>query len=180
MQFLEVSSRVPKKCMIKPFQAGTCCIFNKTTLLQLKDVASAVLAREKSTSLAELFSAELKFTIDTLNDWFSNVIKPKFFELNDIKQQIFIKENPIVPSKTTCSICGFLLDVKADSEEHKNWYDFIIECEHLFLRNIYSSTDLKEMDVDTTEKYLDIIYRLLKLSPMFARALDSGDMSDEF
>ena len=33
--------------------------------------------REKSTSLAELFSIELKFTIDTLNNWFSNTIKLK-------------------------------------------------------------------------------------------------------
>ena len=139
-----------------------------------------MLGLEKSTSLAELFSVELKFTIDTLNDWFSDVIKPKFFELNDIKKQIFIKENPIVPSKTTCSICGFLLDVEADSEEHKNWYNFIIECEHLFLRNIYSSTDLKEMDIDITDKYCNILYRLLELSHMFERALNIGDMSDEF
>ena len=42
--------------------------FNKTTFYQLKDAASAVLAREKATSLAELFSIELKFTVDTLND----------------------------------------------------------------------------------------------------------------
>ena len=35
--------------------------FNKTTFYQLKDTASAVLAHEKSTSLAELFSMELKF-----------------------------------------------------------------------------------------------------------------------
>ena len=69
--------------------------FNKTTFLQLKDGASAVLAREKSTSLAELFLVELKFTIGILNDWFSNVIKPKFFELEDIKKQILTKENPI-------------------------------------------------------------------------------------
>ena len=58
-----------------------------TTFFQLKDEASAVLAREKSTSLAELFSVELKFTIDILNHWFFNVIKPKFFELNDIKKK---------------------------------------------------------------------------------------------
>ena len=63
--------------------------FNKTTFYQLKDAAFAVLAREKSTSLAELFSVELKFTIDTLNDWFSRIIKPKFFELDDIKKHIF-------------------------------------------------------------------------------------------
>ena len=42
--------------------------FDKTTFYQLKDAATAVLACEKSTSLAELFSVELKFTINTLNN----------------------------------------------------------------------------------------------------------------
>ena len=45
--------------------------FNKVSFRQLKDAASVVLAREKCTSLAELFPIELKFTIDTLKDWFS-------------------------------------------------------------------------------------------------------------
>ena len=81
-----------------------------------------MLAREKSTSLAELFSIELKFTVDTLNDWFSNTIKPKFLEPNDIKKHIFTKENPIVSSKTISSICGFLIDV-----EDEDWYDFAIQ-----------------------------------------------------
>lgn len=62
--------------------------FNKTTFFQLKAAASAVLVREKSTSLAGLFSVELKFTIDTLSDWFFNIIMPKFLELNDIKKFI--------------------------------------------------------------------------------------------
>lgn len=84
-------------------------------------------AREKSTSLAELFSIELKLAIDTLNAWFSNTIKPKFIELNDIKKQIYIKENPIVLSKTIYCTCGFLLDIKTDGE-HKRWYEFIVEC----------------------------------------------------
>ena len=77
---------------------------------QWKDAASAVLAREKSTSLAELFSVELKFTVNTLNDWFSRVIKPKCFEPDDIKKEIFMKESQIAKSQI-CSICGFLLDV---------------------------------------------------------------------
>ena len=77
----------------------------------MKDAAYAVLAREKSTSLAELFSVELKFTVDTLNEWFSKIIKPKFFQLDDIKKQIFLKENPIDQSKEIYSICGFLLNV---------------------------------------------------------------------
>ena len=67
--------------------------FNKTTFYHLKDAADAGLACEKSTSLAELFSVELKFTIDTLNAWFLDTIKSKYFDL-----QNFIKENPFVPS----------------------------------------------------------------------------------
>ena len=85
-----------------------------TTFYQLKDAASAVLACEKSMSLAKLFSVQLKFTVDTLNDWFSRIIKPKIFEHDDIKKQIFMKENTIVHSKTICSICGILLNVEGD------------------------------------------------------------------
>ena len=85
--------------------------FNRITFCQLKDVATAVLALEKSASLAEL-----KFIIDTLSSWFSNTIKAKLLELDDIKKQVFVKENPIAPSKTTCCIYGFLLDTQACGE----------------------------------------------------------------
>ena len=57
---------------------------------------------KKKTSLAELFLVEFKFVTDTLNDWFSNIIKPKFLELSDIKKDIFRKRNPIVSSETNC------------------------------------------------------------------------------
>ena len=39
---------------------------DQVTLKQLKDAASAVAFRDSCTSLAEMFSAELKFTVDTL------------------------------------------------------------------------------------------------------------------
>ena len=82
--------------------------FNKTTFSQLKDAVDAVMAREKSTSLAELFSVELKFTVDTLNDWFSSILKPKFLKVDIIKKQAYRKENPIDKQKAICSICSFL------------------------------------------------------------------------
>ena len=40
--------------------------FDRVLIGQLKDAASAVASREKCTSLVEMFSIELKFTIDTL------------------------------------------------------------------------------------------------------------------
>ena len=48
------------------FKNEHAAFFDRTTFYQLKDAASAMLAREKLTSLPELFSVELKFTIDIL------------------------------------------------------------------------------------------------------------------
>ena len=133
-----------------------------------------MLAREKSASLAEQFSVKLKFAIDTLNDWCSRIIKMKFFELDDIKKQKFFKENPLAYSKTKCSIYGFLLDMKWG-----NWFDFVVKCEHLFLRNIYSLDDLKKMDIESEEKYTEIVHRLLEFYALLEKALDDGDVADE-
>ena len=93
---------------------------------------------------------------------FSNTIKSKFLELDDIKKQMFIKEIPFVPSETICCICGFLLYVHERGKgEHKSWYNFIVECEHLFLRNICSKADLQEMKIDDIRKYYEIFHRLV-------------------
>ena len=121
-------------------------LFDKTTFYQLKDADSAVLAREKSTSLAELFSVELKFTIDTLKAWFGKIIKPKFFEIDCAMKQDFPKKNP-VNSSTVCYLCDFPL--VADSK--KGWFDFVVRCEYLFLKNIYSYNDLKQMNIKNEE-----------------------------
>ena len=77
------------------------------TYSQLKDATTAILARGKSTSLSELFSIELKFTIDMLNKWFSKLIKQKFLELTDTKKQDFIKENPFFLLKPPTVFVGF-------------------------------------------------------------------------
>ena len=105
--------------------------------------------------------------------WFSSIIKPEFFEINDIKKQIFRKENPINRQNTICSICGFLLDINV------GWFDFIVKCEHLFPNNINSGDELEEMDVETEEKYTGIIYRPLEYYPLFEKAIKNGDICDE-
>ena len=163
MAFTRSFQQTPEKIYdLSHFKREHQPFFNKNTFGQLKDAAGAVLAREKRTSLAEMFSVEFKFTTDTLNDWFSNIIKPKFLELSDIKKDIFRKRNSIVSSETNCWICGLLLDVEARGK-HKRWYDFIINCKHLFLRNIYSENDLKNMEIQTEHKDYDIFNRFIRL-----------------
>ena len=46
--------------------------------------------------------------------------------------------------------------------EGEGWYGFVVNREHLFLRNIYTPFELKEMNIETIES-----------------ALDDGDVSDE-
>ena len=77
--------------------------FDPVTFDQMKDAGTNVLVRQKSTSLSELFSAELKFAIDILVKWFGCLLKSKFLELSQIQNQIFTKENPI----ECCCICRF-------------------------------------------------------------------------
>ena len=91
--------------------------FNKTTFYQLKDATSAVLAHEKPTSLAELFSDELKFTIDTLKYWFLRIVKPKFFEIDSARKQKFRKDNPL-DKDSLCCLCDFPLAVDGE----KGWF----------------------------------------------------------
>ena len=73
------------------FKSKHAPFFDNITLKQLKGAASAVLSRQKCTTL-ELFLIELKFTIDTLRDWFNRIIKPKFFELDCSKKTAWRKK----------------------------------------------------------------------------------------
>ena len=153
-------------------------VFDRTTFYQLKDAATAVLARKKSTSLAEIFSVRIKIYCGYLNNWFLNRVKPKFTELDDIKIQIFINENPIISAKT-CSVCGFLLDVEV-TRESKHWYDFIVEYKYLFLKNISSYSKFKKIDIENIDNYYSFFDRLIKLFTAFESDLDGIEETLEF
>ena len=70
-------------------------------------------------------------------------------------------------SKACCCICGFLLDTEI-SHEHKKaekirtWYDFIVQKEHLFIRNIYTKEEISSMEnLSTLESYCKKFNRFL-------------------
>ena len=129
----------------------------------------SALTREKSSSLSELFSVELKSTIDTLNKSFSTIIKAKCLEEADIEKQTFIKENLLIPSKTSCYIFGIVLDVEPCGE-HDRWFDFLVETEHLFIRNIYIEDDLEQMEnVKNTCNYYASFEIFVELVPIVER-----------
>ena len=50
----------------------------------------------------------LKFTLDTLVNWFNSVSRQKYLEQNYFQKRAFIVKNPLDLSKTTCCIRGFM------------------------------------------------------------------------
>ena len=76
-----------------------------------------------------------------------------------------------------CRICDFPIAVDGE----KGWFNFIVECEYLFPRNIYSYEDLKQMKIENEENYKDIIRELIDFYPLFENALQENhdDMCDE-
>ena len=68
--------------------------FDKVNFKKLNDSATNVLINTKSTSLLEMFSTELKFNFDVLVKWFNDIFKSRFNELDELKKQKFIRENP--------------------------------------------------------------------------------------
>ena len=159
---------------ISHFKSEHIPFFDQVLLRQLKDAASAVALRKKCTSLAEMFSLELKFTVDTLKGWFNKIIKPKFFEVDHDKKSSWRKQNPL-RNKTNCCICDFPIDPHATN----GWFDHVVNFEHLFLRNIYSLSHMKTMGIDDIGEYKENLYRLLSIFTHFEDALQNGEPNEE-
>lgn len=50
----------------------------------------------------------------------------------------------------------------------------------LFEEYIYSESHLRDMEIETNDKYYRIFNRLMRLFPTVESALDDGEMSEEF
>ena len=69
-----------------------------------------------------------------------------------------------------------LLVVSIDTDacgEHKRWYDFIIEREHLLIRNIYTEDELEKMEkINDICCYYDSFEKFIELVPIIEQALE--------
>ena len=77
-------SEQPKRRLINVLNCTTKDF--ERTLLQ--NLFLNALNKAKSISLLEMFSIELKFTIDALVKWFNDVFKSRFNELDELKNKI--------------------------------------------------------------------------------------------
>ena len=123
--------------------------FNSKTLLQLQNAALAVENRKENTSLAEMFSIELKFTINCLKFWFAR--NRKVLEITEHQRLQFTQNN----AKNTCCICDFPIQSRADN----GWFEHVCRAEHLFLDNIFNAKDLHRMGMTDFESTLTSLKR---------------------
>lgn len=86
--------------------------------------------REKNTALSEMFSIELKFTVERLKSWFNRY--HKVLEVKRLDIIIFMRVNPN-KENTICCLCDFPLNSRAENE----WSQHVFKAEYLFLANIF-------------------------------------------
>ena len=109
------------------------------TLNQLKDAAINIFEKKLSFALSEMFSVELQFRIHALLKWFYNINKWRFVEINTLTKQKYQKNHPIDWYQTKRVICDYKKTVSysfGPLNEEITFYDFVVEKENLFLRNV--------------------------------------------
>ena len=80
--------------------------YNRVNLKQLEDAAFSVQHRDRDTALAEMFSVELKFTVDCLKFWFDKGHKINNLEVKLEDKLGFTQKHP-KEADTVCCLCDF-------------------------------------------------------------------------
>ena len=120
-------------------------------MFQLQNAALAVENRKENTALAEMFSMELKFTVDCLKFWFEQ--NRKVLEITEQQQHQFTQNN----AQKTCCICDFPIQSRAGN----GWFEHVCKAEYLFLENIFDAKDMYKMGIANFQKYFNKIKKLL-------------------
>ena len=152
-----------------------------TLLKMLKDMAFDVSKRKCKNSMGQMFCIESALVKKTILKWFNKKFKQQFVELNPIKKLRYEKQNPVNWKTDKCVICQFPLKVEPTNfktpDDEMSFGDFVIRYEHKFLRNIYTSEQIKdsyhlkglEGYYEIFEEYIAICGGLLPLLNNFNR-----------
>ena len=141
--------------------------YNRVTLKQLEDAAFSVQDSERNTALAEMFSVELKFTIDCLKFWFDKTLKINNLEVKLEDKLDFTEKHP-KNSETVCCLCDYLLEARAPN----GWSNHLFRAEHLFLENSYSEKQMRIMGIDNFEVYSKKLDKILDDLEPFSESME--------
>ena len=135
---------------------------------QLQDAAFIVQNRERNTALAEMFSVELKFTVDCLKFWFDKTHKINNLEVK-LEDKLDFTRNYPKNSDIVCCLCDFSIKARAPN----GWSHHVFKAEHLFLENIYSEQQMKIMGIDKFEVYSKKLDKILDDLEPFCESIET-------
>ena len=135
----------------------------------------------------EMFNYELKLVIDICKKWTSEKCLRKNNSLDMFSKINFKKKNPVDFYKTKYVICNFNIGVATTNElesEEMTYYDFVVQKEHCFLRNIFDQDNLKKSkNMDTIGVYFAAFEKFLKIVALLENQYTSNsnieDVSEE-
>ena len=137
------------------------------TLKQLEDAAFSVQHRERNTTLAEMFSVELKFIVNCLKYWFNKTHKINNLEVK-LEDKLDFNQNRPKNSDTVCCLCDFPIEARAPN----GWSHHVFRVEHLFLENIYSEKQMRIMGIEKFEVYFKKLDRILDELETFCDSIE--------
>ena len=107
----------------------------------------------------------MKFTVDCLKFLFSKNHQVLDLDI-DFKTE-FIQNNP--PKKDDlCCLCDFPIDPRAEN----GWADHVFRAEHLFLENIYSEKQMRQMGIDKFEYFAQKLNKILDNLESFCASVE--------
>ena len=107
--------------------------------------------KKDNSAFAEVFSIELKFTVNCLKFWFQRNMKQ--IELDEYVRDEFIRNTP---KKTYC-ICDFPIKSRAEN----GWFNHVCKAEYLLLGNIFSAKEMYRMNISNFDIYFNKINKIL-------------------
>ena len=90
---------------------------------------------------------------------------------------MFIKENAIFPSKLHVVFVALLLDIEGGGGggRQSQWYDFIVDMNHLFIRITYSKEKLTKMkNIKDICSYLECFELFIELISIIENAIENS------
>ena len=63
--------------------------------------------------------------------------------------------------------------------DNGGWIDFVVRCEYLLLKNIYSYKELEKIKIGSEEKFFVVVRRVFEYYPIFEETLQDCDEYDQ-
>ena len=102
-------------------------------------------------------------------DWFNKKYRPQYLEINAFVKMQYERNNPVNWRDDKCVLCKIPLRVEPTNfkraDDEITYGDLAIRFEHKFIRNIYTSKQIKDSHhLETLQNYYEIYQEFVSIS----------------